>query len=335
MSVTSGGRVVLDHAVPPLAALGFHRASQQGAAPGDGAATGWDAPAFHQRGHHAGCDRRAEVLPAAHGISFSLSLSLSPSPYLPLVSPPLSLSLSFFLSFLLSLAIASFQTFLDTLKVLELTQKQTSVFIPYAARVPAFAKESPASKFAAVCPHVQYLHIELAASEEWINALGLAFGMRLRGLKCEGGWGSRADLALLLESCSQLLYLCIMDSVILDNAVLRAISQMKVVELLCINWEIHPSDGPLPARVFLDALPSCIKQVGFGNDVNALLTDANLARLCRRAPNLEVYLLIDCFLSPPLIYEMLIFFRFWISVTWNSSRRRCSKREDHWIRSYT
>jgi hypothetical protein len=56
----------------------------------------------------------------------------------------------------------------------------------------------------------------------------------------------------------------------LDNAALRAISQMKVVELLCINWEIHPSDGPLPARVFLDALPSCIKQVEFGNDVNAL-----------------------------------------------------------------
>jgi hypothetical protein len=155
-------------------------------------------------------------------------------------------------------------------------------------RVPAFVNNFSVEAFAAVCPHVQYLHLHCNAPETWLNGLGDAFGGRLRGIRFDGGMGRYVGLSTLLLSCEDLVYLQIMDSVILDDSTVRAIGQMHSLELLCADWEIEEQQRTFLGRAFLDALPTCITQVEFFNDVNEVMREEDLARLCRRAPNLEV-----------------------------------------------
>jgi hypothetical protein len=120
-----------------------------------------------------------------------------------------------------------------------------------------------------------------------VNGIGAAFGGRLRGIKFEG-MGGTEDRSRLLVSCKDLVYLQIMDGVILDDSTVRAIGQMRSLELLCADWEIEEQERTVLGRAFLDALPTCIKQVEFFGNVNEVMRDEDLARLCRRAPNLEV-----------------------------------------------
>jgi hypothetical protein len=79
-----------------------------------------------------------------------------------------------------------------------------------------------------------------------------------------------------------------MDSVILDDRTVRAIGQMHSLELLCVEWDIEEEKRTVVGRALLDALPTCIKIVKFSNDENEVMREEDLARLCRRAPNLEV-----------------------------------------------
>jgi hypothetical protein len=151
------------------------------------------------------------------------------------------------------------------LQVLEIT-KHDAIYTPPLLRVPAFVNNFSVKALAAVCPHVQYLHLYCRAPETWLNGLGDAFGGRLRGMRLDG-MGDQQDFSTLLLSCKDLVYLHIRDTVILDDRPVRAIGQMHSLELLCVKWDIEEQQRTYLGRAFLDALPTCITQVEFFNDV--------------------------------------------------------------------